>query len=366
MKTLVGLMCAMGLWLLSAQASAAAEAHLVLGGDVMLARGVDHAMRTHGPRHPWGDVLPLLREADLLFVNLECTIGRRGNPFMPRRVFYFRASELAADALAEAGIHGVSLANNHAMDYRAESLRETRRLLGERGILTVGAGEDLEDASRPVVLEHDGLRLAVVAFADHFAEYGATEAEPGINHVPVSLAAVHFDRVRAAVAAARATGADFVLFTMHWGPNMNHVPRPGFPAFARAVIDAGADIFHGHSAHVFQGIEFHGGGVILYDTGDLVDDYYVYPEHRNDQQLLFRIPLAAGRPIRRVELVPLLIADAQVNRATAADYQVIRERIARLSEPFGTAVHDEGGQLIAYPADGGSSGDDGRRLARRR
>jgi hypothetical protein len=64
---------------------------LALAGDVMLARLVNEAIRANGPLYPWGDVLPLVREADLSLVNLECVIAESGEPFEPARVFYFKA-----------------------------------------------------------------------------------------------------------------------------------------------------------------------------------------------------------------------------------------------------------------------------------
>jgi poly-gamma-glutamate synthesis protein (capsule biosynthesis protein) len=49
-------------------------------------------------------------------------------------------------------------------------------------------------------------------------------------------------------------------------------PREIFRRFARAVIDSGADVYYGHSAHVFQGVEIYRGKPILYDTGDFIED----------------------------------------------------------------------------------------------
>lgn len=318
---------------------------LALGGDVMLARLVDETIRAEGARHVWGDLLPLLREADLAFVNLECAIAEGGEPFLPERVFTFRAAPAALEALTVAGIDGVNLANNHAMDFRAPALLETLRRLDKAGIARVGAGADLDEAARPVLLKAGNLRIGFVGFADHFREYAATPKEAGTSVVPVSTSGEGFERVRRALAAARAAGADLVVFSMHWGPNMREVPTAPFRVFARAVIDAGADLFHGHSAHVFQGIEIHRGKPILYDTGDLLDDYAVRPDLRNDLQLLFLLSLAR-EGVQRIELVPLRIEQMQVNRAGPGDARWIAERIRRLSSEMGTEIGEEAGRLV--------------------
>jgi poly-gamma-glutamate synthesis protein (capsule biosynthesis protein) len=151
--------------------------------------------------------------------------------------------------------------------------------------------------------------------------------------------------VREGIQAARDAGADLVVFSIHWGPNMRQVPSPGFVTFAHAVMDAGADIFHGHSAHIFQGIEIYKGKPILYDTGDLIDDYYVDPKLRNDQQLLFLLT-ATSQGVERIELIPLLISYMQVNRATGDDFDEIAERIRRLSADMGTEIRQEGDRLV--------------------
>lgn len=336
-------------WTLGAGAPAAAAGgvRLALGGDAMLARGVGNAIRTHGPAYPWGDVLPLLRRADLTLINLECVIARAGNEFMPRRAYYFRAPVEAGQALVKAGIDVVSLANNHVLDFRAGGLTAMLGHLDRLGIAHAGAGADLAHARRPAMVDKGGLRIAVIGLANHYHEYAATADRAGINYTRVATDPRTLAPLRQSIAAARRAGADLVIVSMHWGPNLNPAPLPGFPAFARAVIDSGADIFHGHSAHLFQGIEFYHGGLILYDTGDLLDDYRVYPRWHNDRQLLFLIDADKGG-VRTVHLVPLQISDDQVNRARGAAFKAIEKMIRAASAPFGTGITRDRRMLRAF------------------
>jgi poly-gamma-glutamate capsule biosynthesis protein CapA/YwtB (metallophosphatase superfamily) len=318
---------------------------LALGGDVMLGRLVNSVILNEGPLHPWGDVLPLVRDADLSLVNLECTIADGGEPFRPRRVFYFKAHPSAIETLTLAGIDYVTLANNHAMDFQGPALLETMGRLDEHGIAHAGAGANSAEAAKHVLLEAEGIKVGVVAFADHFAEYAATESWPGTNILPITLEERHFSRVRESLETVRAADVDLVVFSIHWGPNFRAVPPPEFQDFAHAVMDAGADIFHGHSAHIFQGIEIYDGKPIFYDTGDLINDYYVDPVYRNDQQLLFLVHVSSER-VERVELFPLVITYMQVNRATGADFDEIAERIVELSRAMGTEVRQEADRMV--------------------
>lgn len=322
---------------------------LALAGDVMLGRMVNEAILKKGPAYPWGDVLPLVREADLALINLECVIAASGEPFQPPRVFSFRAAPEAVEVLTLAGVDHVTLSNNHAMDFQAAALLETIEHLDAAGIAHAGAGAHATAASAHALLEAGGIRVGVVAFADHFEEYAASQSEPGTNVIPISLEDLHFDRVRTSIDEARQE-ADLVVFSIHWGPNMRHVPTSGFRDFARAVMDAGADVFHGHSAHIFQGIEIHNGKPIFYDTGDLIDDYYVDEEHKNDQQLLFLVH-ADRDSVVGIELVPLVISRMQVNLATGAALEEISDRIITLSTPMGTHIERRGERLVVLLAD---------------
>jgi poly-gamma-glutamate synthesis protein (capsule biosynthesis protein) len=121
-------------------------------------------------------------------------------------------------------------------------------------------------------------------------------------------------------------------------------PPPHFRAFAHALLEGGADVFHGHSAHVFQGIEIYQGKPILYDCGEFVDDYAVDPVLRNDWGLMYRLWLEEKR-VREVELIPLLIDHCQVNLATGPNQEAIAKRIQMLSAELGSKVLCEGGRL---------------------
>src|SRR5262249_46500622 len=161
----------------------------------------------------------------------------------------------------------VTLANNHVLDYEEEALLEMLGLLDQGAIAYTGAGRDLEEARRPALLEALGMRVAVVAFTDNEPGWAAQPGRPGTNSIPITLEDRALGPVGDGIAQAKAAGVDLVVFTIHWGPNMVQRPTPRFRRFARAVIDAGADVFFGHSAHIVQGIEVYRERPIIYDAG---------------------------------------------------------------------------------------------------
>lgn len=313
---------------------------IALTGDVMLGRGVNEALSAMRPDEPWGDTLPLLLEADLRIVNLECAITAHREPWSrSEKVFHFRADPTAVRTLQAARIDACSLANNHVLDFEEQGLLDTIRHLDDAGIQHAGAGQDRERAGRAAMLNAGmgNVRAALLSFTDNEPSFSAGPARPGTNYLDVALDAKTLGRIEASINAARGDGAEIVIFSNHWGPNMVQRPPALFREFARRVIDLGADIYHGHSAHIFQGMEIYRGRPILYDTGDYIDDYAVDPWLRNDWSFLFRVAMEQCR-LRRIELFPVRLSYGRVNRATGDERLGIVERMTRLSAEMGTRL----------------------------
>jgi poly-gamma-glutamate capsule biosynthesis protein CapA/YwtB (metallophosphatase superfamily) len=327
---------------------------LAFAGDVMLGRLVNQSVAGGDFARPWGDLLPTLWGADLFFINLECVLTARTERWSDgeSKPFYFRADPAIVETLKRGRVDFASLANNHICDFGTAGLLDTVATLEGAGIAHAGAGADRWSGREPALVTVGDTRIAVVAFADYPAEWAATPTAPGINYTPITRAREHFDEVRLAVAVARER-ADLVVFSIHWGPNMRAHPRPEFREFARAVIDAGVDIFWGHSAHVVQGAEVHGGRVILYDTGDFVDDYAVDAHLRNDLSALFVVEVKPPA-IEGVEVVPVRIEDMRVTFARGRDHDWFVERFGARCAELGTTVSGGAETLrLAVPATAG-------------
>ncbi|MGE5689059.1 MAG: CapA family protein [Pseudomonadota bacterium] len=331
---------------------------LALAGDTMLGRRVAAALR-ETPRAPLFSprLVELLREADLLVLNLECCVSDRGEPWPDsRKPFFFRAPPVAADELAALGVRCVTLANNHALDFGPLALLDTVEHLERVGIAAVGAGADAVAARRAAVLEAKGLRVAVVGVTDHPAAYAATADRPGVAFADLRWQVPPW--VGDAVAAA-AADAHAVVVLPHWGPNMNPRPLPFVKVAAGALRRAGATVVAGTSAHVFQGVE----DAVLYDLGDFVDDYRTDPVLRNDLGLLFFVTLdAAGGPVR-IEAVPIALDFCHTRLASPDEARWIERRFRAACRELGTAVRGERGRLVVEAEDAAGR-PDGVRTAR--
>ncbi|MAG15687.1 poly-gamma-glutamate biosynthesis protein [Candidatus Woesearchaeota archaeon] len=306
-----------------------------LTGDVMLGRLVNEQISVAGYKYPWGDMLSLLQSTDVNLINLETTLTT-SNKIVPK-VFNFKADPDKVQSLLDARIDVVTIANNHILDFSEEGLIETISVLDKAGINHVGAGVNISEAATPVIITKNNIKIGVLGYTDNEPEWEAND-KPGTAYVSVGDIA----KVEKEIKKLKEK-VDIVIFTIHWGPNQRKKPTQTFINFAHNVIDAGVDIFHGHSAHIFQGIEVYNNKLILYDTGDFVDDYYVTPELRNDQSFLYLITVDKNG-IKKVQLVPVLIFRMQVNKATGNDYEEAVNRVKKISKEFGTSVKetDEG------------------------
>lgn len=320
---------------------------LALAGDVMLGRGVNEALAEMSPEEPWGDALPVLRSADLRIINLECAITAHRAPWPRTKKSSTSAPDpTSVEVLRAANIDACSLANNHTLDFEERGLLDTIAHLDAAGIRHAGAGRDLEEATRPALFEagSEG-RIALVSFTDNEPPFAAGPDRPGTNYLPTSLDSDVLRRVETAIGEAREAGATTVVFSDHRGPNMVRRPREHFRRFARAVIDRGADVYHGHSAHVFQGVEVHRGKPILHDAGDFIDDYAVDHELRNDLSFLFRLSLAGGE-LRRLELFPVALSYARVNLASGEEREETLSRMETLSGEMNTRFVRRNDRLV--------------------
>ena len=315
---------------------------IALGGDTMLGRGVAEEIAARGPSGLFdAGIRSAFAEADLGVLNLECCVSDRGHRWdTPGRPFHFRAPPAAVDVLTGLGVDCVTLANNHALDYGHEALCDTLDHLRRAGIQAVGAGRTQAEARTPAVLKAGEATVAVVGLTDHPPDYAATEDTPGVNYVPLESGVPLW--LRRQIQDLRAT-YDVVLVTPHWGPNMTTGPLPYIRAAAESLIEAGASLVAGHSAHVFHGVS----GRILYDLGDLIDDYARDETLRNDLGLAYLATITGEAA--EVTAVPLALDYAHTRQANKTERTWIKNRLREACTEFTTDVTDRDDLLTISP-----------------
>ncbi len=298
--------------------------HLAAVGDIMLDRSLGYAIERGDLAYPFAFVADSLRSADFTVGNLESALGDTGEP-APKR-YPFRAPPAAAQAVAEAGIDLVSLANNHGMDFGTEALVQALDLLAQANVGTIGAGHNSAEARGPFLTEINGLTLAFLGYVNVPVEvsgfdvrlWEATAETPGLAWAEPEIVAQDV--------AAATQQADLTIVVLHAGNEYVEPPNAAQQAISRAAIDAGADLVIGHHAHILQGIEFYGDGVIVYGTGNFAFEIDGPPE-----TAVFHLQLDADG-VREIEIEPAHIQfGGQPAFVPGWDGQIIRNRVYRLT-----------------------------------
>jgi poly-gamma-glutamate capsule biosynthesis protein CapA/YwtB (metallophosphatase superfamily) len=274
-------------------------------GDVMLGRTVSDMLKQKEDfAYPWGNLLPILERTDFNIANLETTLSV-GGVKVPK-VFNFQSDPKNVEALVQANIRVVTLANNHSFDFGEYGLIETLKTLDKVHIKHTGAGLSLTSAQYPAYISKNGINFAVVGFTDNEPGWEAGKNKPGINYI--SIKEKSLDSIKSLLKDIK-RNVDFLIVALHWGPNWVERPSKAFQDFAHQLIDAGADIIHGHSPHIFQGIEIYKNKLIMYGTGDFLDDYAIDNVLHNDHSFLFLVTVDK-KMIKELRLIPVVIKSA--------------------------------------------------------
>ena len=316
--------------------AAAAPLRLAAVGDIMLGGSATPEMVRQGYDYPFEATRHLLQQADIVFGNLEGPLTDGGVPVADKTYVFRSPPAKVAPALAAAGFRVLSLANNHALDYGPEGLFHTIAALEQAGIAPVGAGADLEQSRRAVILQTRQGRLAFLAYSLTFPKaFWAGPARPG-------TAFGHETHVRQDVARAKGE-ADMVVVSFHWGREATTELRDYQVALGRAAIEAGAGVVLGHHPHVLQAVERYRDGVILYSLGNFAFGSY---SRRATRSVIAQLEFRQAR-LRRLTLIPLDVNNVEVVfQPRPLEGEAAREVIAhldRLSRARGTPIAYEDG-----------------------
>lgn len=326
----------------------------------------------------------VLRQADLAIGNFEIPLSDRGAPI--EKLLNIRAAPEIASGLGQLGLDVVTLANNHSVDYGWPALEQTRQLLEAQGLRVVGAGPTLSDAMRGAICEIKGRRIGVIAFSCLLpGGMAATPARPGISPIRIRTSyeidpvyqieepgepavvtvrtRVHDDdlaRACRAVADLR-QACDHVIVSIHWGFGSGEDPAEYQMPLAHALVEAGADVIHGHHPHAVQGIAYHQGKPILF-SGNVFIGQQVFLDASDQVKAMWdemsplgyvaRIHLKGPGEIG-VGIIPVVLdQDRLPGLARGNELEDCRRRLTRLSERFGCRVDAAKDCLIVRPGEG--------------
>ncbi len=244
--------------------SAAPEPFLRLraAGDVMMGTTVPEGkLPPDDGAHLLDGVAPLLRDADLTFVNMEgplCDSGTSNKCRKGGNCFAFRTPTHYAKYLEAAGIDLASTANNHSGDFGDACRRETEKALEAHRIAWSGAPGSIGR------VEFKGKKVALIGFHTSAATNDVNDLATAKKLVKEAKASADLVIV-SFHGGAEGTGATRVKdgAERYLGENRGDLKR-----FTHGVIDAGADLVLGHGPHVLRGLEVYKERLIAYSLGN--------------------------------------------------------------------------------------------------
>lgn len=238
-------------------------------GDIMLDRGVESKINKEGKgdfKFPFLKITDYLKKADILFGNLESIISNKGRKV--GSINSFRADPKAIEGLVYAGFDVLSVANNHTFDYSGDGMKDSFQRLKEAGIDYIGGGFNEKEAFSLEIKEIKNTKIGFLAYSNLGPKsWKATKEIIGISWIDEK----DLQELKKDTEDAKKE-VDILIVSFHWGDEYSSSPNSFQVSFAKALIDAGANLIIGHHPHVIQPVEKYKDGWIAYSLGNFVFD----------------------------------------------------------------------------------------------
>lgn len=219
------------------------------------------------------EIIKIFKEAEENIVNLEGPTTDNTN-FL-RNNGKVVSPYCSIEYLLKRNICNFNLANNHTFDNGISGFRDTKRAIGENKGNFFGAGENIKEASMPLLLNVKGIKIAILGIS-HKEGMLANIYSPG-----VFCAKSNFNRIKCILGELKKTN-DWVILNYHGGEEYTTIPMPSRRKFLRRFSKLECDLVIAHHPHVFQGYEKYKGKYIFYSLGNFVFDI---PQHKNIQYI---------------------------------------------------------------------------------
>ena len=191
-------------------------------------------------------------------LNLEGSLVKSKNVIKKRGPNLYH-SEITIDILKKLNVIGVTLSNNHVMDFGEEALSETIYLLNKANIKYCGAGLNLDEALKPMVFSFNDKRIVIFNYGWDVEEtVYASKNKAGCS--PKDLNYLYN--------IPKKYSDDYIIKILHWGFEYNIYPMPMDIDIAHNMINSNTDLIIGHHPHVIQSKEVYCGKNIYYSLGN--------------------------------------------------------------------------------------------------
>ncbi|MBO5081222.1 MAG: CapA family protein [Lachnospiraceae bacterium] len=276
------------------------------------------------------ELLEIMQGSDIFMINNEFPYTNRGTP-LANKTFTFRADPANVQILKDMGVDIVSLANNHASDYGEISLLDTLDTLEGAGIPYVGAGRDLEEASKVVFYQKGDMKIGVVS-ATEVERMATPDTKGATENTPGTFRCFQNDALEEVIREAKKE-CDFLIVVVHWGTESTDELDWSQPGQAADFTAAGADVVIGAHPHVLQEIAYVNEAPVFYSLGN-----YWFNSKTQDSCL---VTLEIGdEGLVSAKFIPCRTSGSKTSLATGAEAERILEYMRGLSD--GVVIDEEG------------------------
>jgi len=234
------------------------KTNICICGDICPTKDTKHFFENNDVNGLFNNTLPILKNADVLIGNMEFVLTDHGKsaiktgPILTGKTNYI-------NIFKEVNFTALGIANNHIKDCGTEGVISSLNICKQNGILTVGAGSNEKEAKKPIIIEKNGWKIGLMAFAEH--EFNAAyKNEPGANLLDVYN---DFDQIN-----ELKKQVDYLIILYHGGIEYYEYPSPLLQKKCRKMIDSGADYVTCQHSHLIGTEENYNDGVILYGQGN--------------------------------------------------------------------------------------------------
>ncbi len=234
---------------------------IIIGGDVSPINSNENYFKNNS--QIFGELQKVFNESDLNIINLEIPLTESNDRIL-KSGGNIKGPKFAADSLKKSNVHIVSLANNHIGDFSNVGVVDTLNVCKTSGLKTIGAGNNLQESSQPIIIDENHLKVGLISFSD--LEFGmASKSEPGANPLDLcelSLSVLELKKK-----------TDYIIVILHEGKEYYKYPSPDLQKMCRYICDIGADAVICQHSHVIGAWEKYKKSNIFYGQGNLMFDY---------------------------------------------------------------------------------------------
>ena len=208
------------------------------------------------------EIQAICADADIVVLNLEKPLTDVINPLGKCPPDYYAPTDTIYGIKL---LHpkAVTLANNHIMDQQEQGLQSTMNVLTQNGIQYVGAGSNLNEARKPIIIDEKGYKVGIYACCEKEFSY-ATETTAGANAFdPLET----FDDIN-----KLGKICDYLVVLFHGGMEMYPYPTPYQQRVCRKMCEKGADLVVCQHSHIIGCEEKCANGRIVYGQGNFLLD----------------------------------------------------------------------------------------------